>query len=411
MKEFFRCYYSIEESEHDLLWKNAIFIFDTSVLLNLYRYKEKTRNELLDVIDKLKNRLWIPHQVGLEFHRNRMTVINEQNKKFSEVKKIIKDHISEIETGFNKIQLGKRHASIDPTDVISSLKRIQEDFFSKLNELENCSIKFNSNDEIRDRLADAIQENIGPQPESQKYLDDLYKEGDQRFSSKIPPGYRDTRKGDEEFTFSGLRYKNKYGDLIVWKQIIAYVRDKNIKNIIFIIDDNKDDWWLKNENKIIDIRYELRDEIYRETEIDMFKMYRSEKFIEHANKFINTEVSDSVIEDIREIRRYNESLKAAAAKTSIYIKQNDKSKVEHWIEISSAIDDDQGSVLIIETNDNNVPQRYFFDEIDKERSKKMSIPLTISNQEKLIRLVEQWAIKNNYKEAAEDYFCHNDRPK
>ncbi len=94
-----------------------------------------------------------------------------------------------------------------------------------------------------------------------------------------------------------------------------------------------------------------------------------------------------------------------------WIKQNDKSKVEHWIEILSAIDVDQGSVLIIETNDNNVPQRYFFDEIDKERSKNMSIPLTISNQEKLIRLVEQWAIKNNYKEAAEDYFCHNDRPK
>jgi hypothetical protein len=80
-----------------------------------------------------------------------------------------------------------------------------------------------------------------------------------------------------------------------------------------------------------------------------------------------------------------------------WIKQNDKSKVEYWIKISSAIDVDQGSVLIIETNDNNVPQRYFFDEIDKERSKNMSILLTTSNQEKLIRLVEQWTVENNYK--------------
>ncbi len=399
MKEFFRCFYRLEESEYDSLWENAIFIFDANVLLNLYRYKEKTRNELLDIIDKLKDRLWIPHQVGLEFHRNRIAVINDQNKKFSEVKKIIKDHISEIENGFNKIQISKRHASIDATDVISSFKNIRDDFFSKLNELEKGSIKFNSNDEIRDRLEDAIQENIGPQPESQKYLDDLYKEGDQRFSSKIPPGYKDDSKGDKEFTFSGLKYKNKYGDLIVWKQIIAYARDRNVKNVIFIIDDNKDDWWLKNENKIVDIRYELRDEIYREAGVSMFQMYRSENFIENAKKYLDTNVSDSTIEEIREIREYDELLKAAAAKTSIYIKQNDKSEVEHWIEISSAIDVDQGSALIIETNDNNVPQGYFFDQIDKERSKKMSIPLTTSNQEKLIRLVEQWAIKNNYKKS------------
>ncbi|CAK8722959.1 MAG: hypothetical protein CDV28_1669 [Candidatus Electronema aureum] len=225
MKEVFRCYYGLEESEYAVLWKDAIFIFDANVLLNLYRYKEKTRNELLDVIDKLKNRLWIPHQVGLEFQRNRITVINEQNKKFSEVKKIIKEHISGIENDFNNIQIDKKHANIDPTDIISAFKKIQEDFFSKLDELENSSIRFNSNDAIRDRLDDAIQENIGPQPENQEYLDNLYKEGEQRFSSKIPPGYKDDSKGDKEFTFAGLKYKNKYGDLIAWKQIIAHARD------------------------------------------------------------------------------------------------------------------------------------------------------------------------------------------
>ena len=94
-----------------------------------------------------------------------------------------------------------------------------------------------------------------------------------------------------------------------------------------------------------------------------------------------------------------------------WVKQNDKSKVEYWIKISSAIDVDQGNVLIIETNDNNVPQRYFFDEIDKERSKKMSIPLTTSNQCKLIGLVEQWTVENNYKEVGPGYLEDTMKPR
>ena len=40
----------IEPSDYEKhnLWENAIFVFDTNVLLNLYRYSAKTRNSLLD---------------------------------------------------------------------------------------------------------------------------------------------------------------------------------------------------------------------------------------------------------------------------------------------------------------------------------------------------------------------------
>lgn len=101
--------------------------------------------------------------------------------------------------------------------------------------------------------------------------------------------------------------------MIVWKQIIAHAKDKNIKNIVFITNDNKEDWWLKNENKTIGVRYESRDEIYREGKVDRFKIYSSEKFIEYANKFLNANISESVIEEIRDIRKNDESLKAAKA--------------------------------------------------------------------------------------------------
>ena len=53
------------------LWEKAVFVFDTNVLLNLYRYSSKTRNSLLDAFESLKERVWIPYQVAHEFMRRR----------------------------------------------------------------------------------------------------------------------------------------------------------------------------------------------------------------------------------------------------------------------------------------------------------------------------------------------------
>ncbi|MDG6614114.1 PIN-like domain-containing protein, partial [Staphylococcus aureus] len=69
------------------IWENALFVFDTNTLLNLYRYQEETKNEFLQVLDKISNRIWIPHHVALEFQRNRLIVICEQKELFSKTKK------------------------------------------------------------------------------------------------------------------------------------------------------------------------------------------------------------------------------------------------------------------------------------------------------------------------------------
>src|SRR5687768_480826 len=78
MKNVFPGYYSLSEKELKKLWKECTFIVDTNVLLNLYRYQKETSDELLKVLRKLSDRLWIPFQVGLEYQENRLNVINEQ---------------------------------------------------------------------------------------------------------------------------------------------------------------------------------------------------------------------------------------------------------------------------------------------------------------------------------------------
>lgn len=66
------------EDELNSALQSALVVVDANVLLNLYRYSESTRNDLLEVLRSLGKRLWIPHQVMREFWRNRLSVLGSR---------------------------------------------------------------------------------------------------------------------------------------------------------------------------------------------------------------------------------------------------------------------------------------------------------------------------------------------
>ena len=80
MRSSFCGYYPPTPDDYERLWKEATIVLDTNVLLNLYRLPTSARDEFLTVLDLLKDRLWVPHQVALEFQRNRLTVIAAERK-------------------------------------------------------------------------------------------------------------------------------------------------------------------------------------------------------------------------------------------------------------------------------------------------------------------------------------------
>ncbi|MDS7966024.1 MULTISPECIES: PIN-like domain-containing protein [Acinetobacter] len=308
MKELFKGYYNLDEKDFSILWERAIFIFDTNVLLNLYRYQASTRDALLEVIEKLAQRVWIPYHVGLEFQRNRLTVIAEQYNRFSKVKNIVEEAISTMEKEFEELQLRNRHTHINPDKLIEETKKLASIFFNELNELEKQSININSNDQIRVRLDTLFKDKIGLPPSNQKIIDDISKDGENRYKNSIPPGYKDSSKGDknpDEFSYGGILYKRKFGDLIIWKQIIKFVEENEHKNIIFITDDNKADWWWKVNSssgpKTIGVRPELKDELTRQGKVDNFHVYNTESFLRYANSHLGTQVTKETIEEIRDI--------------------------------------------------------------------------------------------------------------
>ena len=101
-----------------------------------------------------------------------------------------------------------------------------------------------------------------------------------------------------------MSYERKYSDYIVWSQLLEYAKENNLSDLIFVTDDNKEDWWLKVKQqgfKTISPRPELVGEITQETSVQRFHMYSSEGFLSYANKLLNIEVSEDAINEVRDV--------------------------------------------------------------------------------------------------------------
>ena len=89
MKDTIKEFLEPTNQEKQELWEKAIFVFDTNVLLNLYRYSAKTRNSLLMAFESFKGRIWIPYHVAYEYMRRRCEVIYETVQRYEQFKKEI----------------------------------------------------------------------------------------------------------------------------------------------------------------------------------------------------------------------------------------------------------------------------------------------------------------------------------
>ena len=102
LKDMFPGNYRPTNGDFKEMWENCVFVLDSNVLLNLYEYSCETSEELQKIFKYISDadRLWIPHQSALEYHRNRVGVVV---KKTSEYKKLISS-LREIKKQFqNKL--------------------------------------------------------------------------------------------------------------------------------------------------------------------------------------------------------------------------------------------------------------------------------------------------------------------
>lgn len=262
MKTKFKGYYKLTAKNISSIWSKGFISIDANVLLNLYRYSDDTRNELLNKIERYSKQLWLTYHGAYEFHKNRISVITDQIKTYEDT---IKD-FEKLEENIIK-NLKSPHLS----------KAIQKTFKKGISEIKrdlakrkNFYLKLLTNDPILKRVTKIFSGKIGDQL-SRDETSKIEKEGEDRYKRKIPPGYKDSDKQD-----------NKFGDLVIWKELIK--KSKNEKRpFVFILDDAKEDWWLKARGLTLSPRNELSQELYSEAR-QSFYMYTPDRFMEYASK-------------------------------------------------------------------------------------------------------------------------------
>lgn len=307
MKGMFPQYADSSTQNYGTVWKQALFVFDTSLLLNLYRYQSATRDELLNVLKQLSGQIWIPHHVALEFQRNRLKVIAEQNRRFSEVRRTIEKARSSLFADLDKLQLQKRHSLINPQPLITGFDKLVDDFLVELDLLQETQQKLSAPDPLKEKLEALFESRVGAPPKDQSEIDEHYKQAETRFKLKIPPGYQDADKDKDEpdeHVHGGIIYKRKYGDYLVWQQLLAHAKGVNSKSLIFVTDDGKEDWWRKIDSdgsKTIGPRPELIEEALLSAHVETLLMYNPEGFMKFAKEFLKAQVSEETLKEVRDV--------------------------------------------------------------------------------------------------------------
>lgn len=277
MKEIYTGYTKKTDTELKALWSSALISFDANVLLNLYRYSSDTRKQIINLLSKFSSRIFLTHQAGLEFHRNRFDIITDQEK-------VYKDFFASIEKLDSELNSKNKHPFLAPSlqvKVNETLNSIKEDILSS----EKYYRDLLNKDDIYSELEKSFTSKIASPYDTEK-LKQYHEDAKVRFLNKIPPGYMDEK--DKEIP-------RKYGDYILWKQLIDHAKRKQ-KPLLFITDEKKEDWWWKLKNgKTIGPRQELVEEFKNETSME-FHIYSTDKFIEFGLSFFNETNPQAVLE-------------------------------------------------------------------------------------------------------------------
>jgi hypothetical protein len=246
MEKTFWEYHQFTEEEFQQLWKKCIFVFDTNALLNMYRYSRRTVDSYFKVLDELKERkqLWIPYHVGYEFHENRVNVISEYENSYDSILELLEKTKVDLEKKY------KNHPFLDleliKTEIDAGLLKVRE----QVESAKEKHPKWMKSDDVLEKLNKLYEGSIG-QSYGEKKVEEIYKEGEIRYEKKIPPGFKDSNKPDS----------TKYGDLILWYQMLDKAKESKTP-IVFISGDIKEDWWLvKNGERLMPLP-QLKKEIF-----------------------------------------------------------------------------------------------------------------------------------------------------
>ncbi len=304
------------------LWENAIFVFDSSVILDFYFLHNQTRDKIYkEVFKELPDRLLIPSHVEFEFLKNRKKIIGKPiSEKYNPLKTKIqnlgKSFISDIKKRIDEIsrettkddnhphinQIEINHIKTQTDEFKDELKKFKVAVLNRIKNVEKEILDVKDIDDVLKAIEDHFL--FGEEYSFTRVLE-ITKEREHRYQFEIPPGYSGLNQNDKKGT-------QIFGDLIIWNQILDFSREKDLP-IVFITNDIKKDEDLcyldKNaaEDRIERPREGLIKEIRDHADVE-FWLYNLPQFLYHANEYLEAKLEEVTIQNIAQLLNTKEQI-------------------------------------------------------------------------------------------------------
>lgn len=288
MRKEFQAFIPPDDAIFKELWASARVVLDTNVVLNLYRFSDATRDEFLAVLESLKDRLWMPHQVGWEFFRRRSAAMTDNERDVLVALRKAKAAFEDSAAGLRGRQASTHHLD----DIAQAIEE-------KINEVEKARderlrLYTEAGEPVLERILDLYDGRVGGEPE-EDWLKKHFALGEARYRAKTPPGYCDAKdkKGHEP--------RSLYGDYLLWREVIDHATAGDA-DIILVTNDGKEDWVEEVSGKKLGPRRELMDEFTKLTGRRCW-VYTVRAFLHHAGAFIEAQVSEDAMSEVDVLAR------------------------------------------------------------------------------------------------------------
>lgn len=266
---------------------------DANVLLNLYRYTDGARDDLLSVLERLGGQLWVPHQVVAEFWRNRGAVLRDPR----DTERIGKEMAGQRDKALSAFRAWASRVSLPSERGAELESELTKGFDAVIEEVERFndrsaieSARDTDKDAVLARLDKLLAGQVGSRFDDETHARAVA-EGMRRVTEREPPGYLDKNKEDGAAA----------GDYLVWEQILVEAEARRC-NVVFVTADAKEDWWRRESGELRGPRLELVEELRSRADSRLF-MLRPTRLLELAREVLAVTVHDESVQDADRVDR------------------------------------------------------------------------------------------------------------
>jgi hypothetical protein len=302
----FEGYRTPSEADYRDLLTNGIVVPDTNVFLNLYRYTEQARSDLLSVLRDLGDQLWVPHQVIREFWKNREALLQDPQGVTVTTQELAKLHdrvVSIFRSWTTRVGLTNERI----TEFIGPLDKAFDALIDDISKMTDSNMtefaRDTSKDPILGELELILKGRVGP-PLNGAELKTALAEARRRSELKEPPGYSDAGKDEPG------------GDYLIWTEVLREAKRRK-QNVLLVTGDIKGDWWRIHRGELRGPRPELIEEMKGFAGVKIF-ILRPDSFLVHAAQILRVKVQEGSVQNVERIdRTYQNALDAAMGRAAL----------------------------------------------------------------------------------------------